>query len=86
MLGNCNGTSALRRDKIKQKVVKSNETKAMTTHHISQQRKEPPKCFQCGKYGHLNSVISVNQKKYKRLLLKGTTTQKGTYVTVDHTL
>ena len=39
--------------KIKQKDIHSTETKAMTTHHISQQRREPPKCFQCGKYGHL---------------------------------
>ena len=39
--------------KTKQKEVNSNETKAMTTHHMSQQRREPSKCFQCGKYGHL---------------------------------
>ena len=46
-MGNCNGT------KIKQKEVNSNELKAMTTHHINQQQKEPPKCFQFRKYGHL---------------------------------
>lgn len=30
----------------------NNESKAMTTHHHVNQR-GPPKCYQCGKYGHL---------------------------------
>ena len=69
--------------KIKQKEVNSNETKAMTTHHISQQRREPPKSFQCGKYGHLNRYCRdfCGPEGKKVLLLKGTITQKRTHVT-----
>ena len=45
----------------------------MTTHHISQQRKEPSKCFQRRKYGHLKRYCcdfreseKINETPFKR--------------------
>ena len=66
---------------MKQKEVNSNETKAMTT-HISQQRKELPKCLQCGKYGHLKRYYHhfLGQEERKETSLKRNCNTTGTHI------